>query len=55
MDVLEVTGGKKIRPLSVISEFEQSPFSIEDISASPDLKTFYLSQGMYGISELKVK
>lgn len=55
MDVLEVTGGKKIKPLSVISEFESSPFSVEEITASKDLKTFFLSQGMYGVSELKVK
>lgn len=55
LDIFEITGGKKIRevPLATKSTFPQ--YSIQDITASKDLKTFYLSQGMYGVSELKTK
>ena len=55
LDVFEVTGGKKIRPLALANSYETAPFSIDEITASQDLKTFYLSMGMYGVSELKLK
>jgi Beta propeller domain len=55
IDVFEITGGKKIREVKVENRNKLASYSIEDISAAKDLSRFYLSMGMYGINELKVK
>lgn len=55
LSVFDISGGKKVRELELASQLMTPQFSVNDITASPDLKSFYLSQGMYGVSELSLK
>lgn len=55
LNVLDISGGKKVRELGLTSPLTTPQFSVNEISASPDLKSFYLSQGMYGVSQLNLK
>lgn len=51
IDVMEITGGKRIR----MAGSAENLFSIQSIGASPELDKFYIAQGMYGVSELKLR